>query len=115
MNDELYDFIHTVFSTSGSCSGYCEICNTSHPACDGERYENGICPDDCSGGNYDFYSIAHDWQDRQVGECCFEKIFESLKKVVDTYREDFLQYFFQRIEEEKKALEKEKNLLDKCA
>lgn len=113
VDNELASFIHYVFGTSGSCTGYCQICKKCHPACNEEKYQDGKCPDSCDGISEEFISIANDWKGRQVAECCWEKIFAPLKEFIDKRRFGIIQYYQETIKKELELLNTEKNTLDK--
>lgn len=110
---DMFDFVHTIFMTFGSCYGYCEVCGQSHPGCGGSKFKKGKCPDDCC-GDEDTFSITHDWTGRQVGECCFEKIFRPLKTFLDGKRCSILEYFSREVEKEKQGARDAEKLLEKC-
>lgn len=114
--DEIFAFVHGVFGTSGSCFEYCEICEKSYPACGGENFnKKGDCPDDCFGSRGNFLSIAWDWKDRQVGECCFEKVFRPLKELLDDRRDSILEYYAECIKKEKEGLAMTEALLNEAS
>ena len=108
---EIFNFVHTVFGTFGQCIGYCEICKESHPSCGGDKLVDGNCPDECEGNPGFEYSITTDWYDRQVAECCFYRIFNPLKTLLDDYRKGFLQYYSMEIANEIEDIRKQKSEL----
>lgn len=111
VDQELYLFVHDFFGTFGICSGYCEICKEQHPACEGEKYVDGQCPKDCDGlSGVDFHSVSSTYE-RQVGECCFEKIFRRYKDFLDEYKPAVLRYYVEEVEKERERLKREENLL----
>lgn len=102
--DEIDNFVCSVFGSYGSCLGYCKICEKSHPGCGGDKFnKNGKCPDKCEGSG-DTFLIAWDWQGRQVGKCCFEKVFRPFKKILDGMRNPILEYYAGCIKNEKEEL-----------
>ena len=81
--DDIDCFVHELFGTSGNCYGYCEICKTADPVCGGDRFnKNGKCPDDCDGEAGDSKLLTH-YNGKQIGECCFGKIFQPIKDFLD--------------------------------
>lgn len=114
IDKKLADFVHTIFQSWGNCTGYCEICKKSHPACGGDEYEDGKCPDNCDGCAEDFFSVTNDFEGRQVGMCCWEKVFGPIKKMLDLKRFSILKYYSKVVDCESNALKKEKQLLNKA-
>lgn len=110
---EIMYFVHGIWGTFGSCFGYCEICKKSHPGCGGDKFDrNQKCPDNCNGDEDTFY-ITDDWAGRQVGECCFERVFRPLKELLDARRDPILEYYAKCLKEEREKLTATEALIDK--